>query len=84
MKDAVTVMARMVRSDRPASLYVSEQGTGKMVWLPRSQIHVEEGGIVGDRTIADLGTVLRITMPKWLALEKGLSTMTDARQGELL
>ncbi len=33
------------------------------VWLPRSQIEIEETGVAG---------IVTITLPEWLALEKGL------------
>jgi hypothetical protein len=35
----------------------------KAVWLARSQIEIEETGVAG---------IVTITLPEWLALEKGL------------
>ena len=35
----------------------------KAIWLPLSQIEIEETGI---------GEIFSVTLPEWLALEKGL------------
>lgn len=35
----------------------------KAIWLPLSQIEIEEAGI---------GEIFTVTLPEWLALEKGL------------
>lgn len=35
----------------------------KAIWLPLSQIEIEETGI---------GEIFTVTLPEWLALEKGL------------
>ena len=35
----------------------------KAIWLARSQIEIEETGVAG---------IVTITLPEWLALEKGL------------
>ena len=47
-----------------AAIRVSQDGDAtKAVWLPRSQIeHVDKGG-----------SVVAVTMPEWLAKEKGLA-----------
>ena len=36
----------------------------KAIWLPLSQIEIEETGI---------GEIFTVTLPEWLALEKGLN-----------
>ncbi len=41
------------------TLDVPENG----VWLPKSQVEIEESGIEG---------IMTVTLPEWLALDKGL------------
>lgn len=83
-KRLVQIFCRRV-SERPAALLVCERGTGITAWLPRSQITVESGGVSEPADLADIGETLRITLPAWLAVEKGLvSFALDERQGSLL
>lgn len=45
------------------AIFVSDDGDAKKaVWLPRSQIEIEQKG----------NGIVELTMPEWLATEKGL------------
>lgn len=49
--------------DRPAAIFASDTGErDDAVWLPKSQIEIEEQD----------GAIVVVTMPSWLAAEKGL------------
>src|SRR5690242_17143524 len=60
------------RDEKPASIAVTDPASGKRVdstkptdpwiWLPKSQIEFEHGA----------GGAVTVTMPRWLAREKGL------------
>jgi hypothetical protein len=54
---------------RPLSVLVGEDETDRKsaVWLPRSQIDLAEKTVIGGTLFHDL------TLPIWLAIEKGLS-----------
>lgn len=86
--DSVQVMARLVDGRSPKAVLVAEIGSGFSAWLPRSQINIEEGGLFlpsGTAHGAKVpGNTLRITLPRWLAEEKGFRSIADRRQGELL
>jgi hypothetical protein len=55
-----------LHADPPLSLaiLVSDDGEDNAVWLPRSQIEYDRDAAVGD--------VITVTLPEWLAMEKGL------------
>lgn len=66
----VVIFARLLAENRQA-IQICERQTGTVKWLQRSQIKVEAGGIVGTHDLGDLGEVLRITLPAWLAESRG-------------
>lgn len=70
---AVSLKLFVVREDREAIL--ARQSDIAPVWLPRSQIQI------GDDQV---GRVVTVVLPGWLAKSKGLLVEADARQGELL
>lgn len=91
--DKVQVFARLIDGRKADSVFVCEKGSGITCWLPRSQVAIEEGGfllasqefLLGSGPGQPLpGAYLRITLPRWLAEDRGLRTQVDARQGVLL
>lgn len=63
MKSDVIDVAVHLHARTEKAILVSDSGDkAKAVWLPLSQIEIEEKG----------GGVGEITLPEWLALEKGL------------
>lgn len=72
------------RRESASAVLIAERGTGREVWLPRKQVRIETGGMVAPQSLSDLGEMLRITLPAWLAEEKGLGTEALAGQGRLL
>lgn len=73
-KDAPVVVSGQIKQRRPMSVEFVD-GSGHSAFLPRSQIlKLEEG----------MFDTARVTMPTWLAREKGFSADVDERQGELL
>lgn len=63
MKSNVIDLDVQILVDRPAAVLVTLDVSENGVWLPKSQIEIEETGIAGIHTI---------TLPEWLALDKGL------------
>lgn len=57
-----------VFEERPLAICVGEDSDdrSKAVWLPRSQIEIEEKATVNGVLFHDL------TLPEWLAIERGL------------
>lgn len=64
------------------AVFVAQVGSGVTAWLPRSQIEMEEGSSVGDGGFLP-GATFRITLPAWLALEKGFKAAADPNQKTL-
>lgn len=93
----VTVFCRLIDGRKADSVFVCEKGSSITAWLPRSQVKIEEGGFLSstglplakganrsDRMAFTPGDYLRITLPLWLAEDRGFRTAADARQGVLL
>jgi len=61
-------LALAVHAETDAALLVSETGErGNAVWLPKSQIETSSARIVDGLRVAD------VTLPEWLAIEKGFA-----------
>jgi hypothetical protein len=59
----------ILKNDRPRTKAIAVTRDGNSddwIWLPRSQIEVEAKGLGSE------GHRVRVTMPRWLAKEKGL------------
>jgi hypothetical protein len=58
-------MTVTLRADRPKAIAVTDDAKvgAKWVWLPKSQIEIVAEGV---------GGVIQVTMPEWLAKDKGL------------
>jgi hypothetical protein len=65
-------MVRHVDKDRPAAVLVSFGDRTKAVWLPRSQIEILELAAPIRKLRGMIDQSVRITLPNWLAEEKGL------------
>jgi hypothetical protein len=65
MKSALVDMTVFLHRSTPRAILVSEDEESDKVWLPRSQIEIEDDSI-------DHGPV-NITLPQWLAEEKSLA-----------
>jgi hypothetical protein len=52
------------KGETAAAYLVTDDEDGKDVWLPKSQVEIEEG--------AELQSVSSFLIPEWLAIEKGL------------
>lgn len=55
----------VIRDERPKAIAVTDDAKPgcKWIWLPKSQVEIVAQGV---------GGVCQITMPEWLAKEKGL------------
>jgi hypothetical protein len=67
----VLVACRVLERREKAVLV--QEPSGGTAWLPRSEIRVEPSA----------GGLVRITMPTWLAIEKGLTAEAGVGQGRL-
>ena len=63
MKSDVIDITVQVLHEAENAVRVTDGTPGKSVWLPKSQIEIEK---------ADTGNLHVLTLPEWLALEKGL------------
>lgn len=64
-----------LHSEDGAGFRVSVDGDERTsVVLPKSQVTLEVG----------MGRTVRVTMPKWLAADRNLTTAADDRQGSFL
>lgn len=95
----VTVFCRLIDGRKADSVFVCEKGSSITAWLPRSQVKIEEGGFLSFSSGLPLGQpnrsagrhpapftpgdYLRITLPLWLAEDRGFRTAADARQQRL-
>ena len=73
--------------DEAAAVLVSLDGEQKAaVWLPKSQIAIapERVEAPADRNRRLLLTRIMVTVPAWLARDKGLSAQSAPGQGQLL
>ncbi len=61
MKNPIEVCAEIVR-ETAAAFLISDDGQTD-VWVPKSQVEMDQDGGPGDTII--------FTMPEWLAVEKG-------------
>lgn len=65
--DLVDIEVYVVRDELiDAAILVQEHFDSKKIWLPRSQIEI---AYLNQQKVAPLAVV---TMPEWLAIEKGL------------
>ncbi|MFA5897899.1 MAG: hypothetical protein WC829_02175 [Hyphomicrobium sp.] len=81
----VTVVVNFL-SEKPGSLHVADTSeTGGSCWLPRREIILEPGTLEDAmaRRARRRMAPLRITMPLWLALDRGLATEASEGQGAL-
>lgn len=63
MKSDLIDVTLQLHHETPKAILVSEDGDkAKAVWLPLSQVEVEPKG----------NGIVEVTMPNWLAMEKGL------------
>jgi len=62
--ERVTVKAELICTG-PRSILVVVQGQDKGTWLPYSRISYAEDARMGD--------VVDVTMPRWLAVQRGLA-----------
>ena len=60
--DVIDIDVQLLHETEKAVL-VTDSVPEKGIWLPRSKIEIEETGIGGIHTV---------TLPEWLALDKGL------------
>lgn len=65
-------MVRHVDKDRLSAILVSFGDRAKAVWLPRSQIEILEIAAPNRKLRGMLDQSVKITLPNWLAEEKGL------------
>ncbi len=72
----VSMTLTLVR-DQGHALLMREGATGVEVSLPKSQI-------VTEASRAGHGSRMLVTMPRWLAVDRGLLASTDGAQGRLL
>lgn len=63
MKTNVIDIDGAVEARTEKAILFHEGDKSKAVWLARSQIEIEETGVAG---------IVTVTLPEWLALEKGL------------
>lgn len=71
----IRVTARLAR-ETTAAIHVHQGEPSRAVWLPRSQISVTE---TGQR--ANGCAIIDITLPIWLAKDKGLNAQPPAGPG---
>lgn len=73
--------------DTPQSLHVCDTGDlGVACWLPHSQVLVEAAALASARAVRARNTApatLKISLPLWLALDRGLIAAAGEGQGEL-
>lgn len=60
----------LTRTDR--AICVREVEDGPDIWLPRSEATIAETGALFDGTPPLRGTIVSVTAPEWLLIEKGL------------
>ena len=63
MKSDIIDIDVAVEAKTDKAVLVHDGDKSKAVWLPLSQIEISETGI---------GGIMTVTLPEWLALEKGL------------
>lgn len=63
MKSNVIDIDGAVEAETEKAVLFHDGDKTKAVWLARSQVEIEETGFAG---------VVTVTLPEWLALEKGL------------
>lgn len=63
MRSTVIDITVQLLHETAAAVRVTDSTPDKGVWLPRSQIEIEEGDKPG---------LIVVTLPEWLAIEKGL------------
>lgn len=75
--DALTDLTVCLHHETDKAVLVSETGDGmKAVWLPKSQCEVERTGKTTKAKSASgekVWPVVVVTMPEWLAINKGLA-----------
>jgi len=62
-KDKIEICVR-ISHETEAALLVSDTDDTEKSWLPKSQIDYDEDAGIGDTVV--------VTVPEWLAYEKGL------------
>ncbi len=62
MKSDLVDITTMIFHQTDAAILVSDDATSEKVWLPKSQCELER----------EEGRVYTVTLPEWLAIEKGL------------
>jgi len=65
-------MVQHVDKDRPKAVLVSFGDRRNAVWLPLSQAEVFELAALERKRGGYIDQLVRVTLPKWLAREKGL------------
>lgn len=69
------------------ALHVADTGDlGVACWLPRSQVIVDAGELLAARAVRARNTaaaLLKLSLPLWLALDRGLVAAGGEGQGEL-
>jgi len=75
----ITLKLWLHREERDAWL-VSVGGLGAGVYLPKSEIAIEQGHAVP--VLAPVGPIA-IELPEWLADDRGLRNRPDINQGDL-
>ena len=64
MKSNLIDITVEIEAETDKAVLVHEGDKSKAVWLPRSQIEIEKNALNGG--------IYEITLPEWLALDKGL------------
>ena len=73
--DKITLTLHLEREERESILVRRPQSEAAPIWLPISKIEVAP-----ERTS---GRLLMVTLPLWLAKDKGLVAVADPNQGRL-
>lgn len=63
-REAQTVELELLWKGETAAAYLVQDEDERDVWLPKSQVEIEEG--------TELHSVSSFLVPEWLAIEKGL------------
>ena len=66
MAEKVTVDLRLVAQTPAALGFTEDEPTDPVIWLPRSQIELDDPD-------TEMGDVVSVELPEWLAIEKGLA-----------
>lgn len=73
VRSNVVDVAMVIHDERPKSLLASSNGDiARAVWLPKSQVEIEETGALERKRNGRTAQPAIITLPNWLAKEKGL------------